>query len=185
MVLIRQVKVFVELNSQKLLPMFWNTQIAPEGLWLKCFVGVKILYLVLTAWLRACQVSSVPLAEDRVLKQMETCKRNTVLYFVFITCLLCHWIPSISDPLLIRIFLAYTSVLTHCLLAVGKTASAGSCMNSISRMHAEGAQPQKWKASTTHHLTTPTEYMWQLTGWPNTWLPAAVSVKMAISSHLF
>lgn len=58
--------------------------------------------------------------------------------FVFITCLLCHWIPSISGPLLIYIFIIYTSVFTRCLLTVGQTANAGSYRNSISRIHAWG-----------------------------------------------
>lgn len=132
--------------------MFLKIQIETERFWLKYFVGVKTsLPFFKTAWLKQSKSGklcvcvrthecegSCGIKTNGNLQALTLCFWFFLFCFVFITCLLCHWIPSISGPLLIYIFIIYTSVFTRCLLTVGQTANAGSYRNSISRIHAWG-----------------------------------------------
>lgn len=61
--------------------MFLNIQIETERFWLKYFVGVKMSFFFLTAWLKQsksgklCVCARTSVKDRVVLKQMETCKR--------------------------------------------------------------------------------------------------------------
>lgn len=204
MVLIRQVE---HLSGTKLTEASANVFKDPDWNWkvlIKIFCGCRLyLFLKLHDSSRASQVSSVC-----VCARTHECERScgiktngnlqalTLCFcffcFVFITCLLCHWIPSISGPLLIYIFIIYTSVFTRCLLIVGKTANARSYRNSISRIHAWGmssiSETKSLRCPPPHYLNRRHNSSWRtgaVTSAERSPTASCSSIQMPISSHLF
>lgn len=130
MILIRQV---IHLSGTKLTEASANVFKYPGWNWkvlIKIFCGCQDVFTFFpTAWLEQSKSNELCMCTHKC-EQPYGGKTNGKLQALtlcfcldFITCYLCHWIPSISGPLLIYIFIIYTSVFTRCLLIAGQTAN--------------------------------------------------------------